>query len=66
MTYRRQMRRFAPLASLVAAAGGLLGIAACGPDSSSGACKDQLLPGDLVITEVFADYAAPTGGTGTD
>jgi hypothetical protein len=40
--------------------------AACGPDGSSGPCKDQLLAGDLVITEVFADYAAPTGGTGTD
>jgi hypothetical protein len=25
-----------------------------------------LVAGDLVITEVFADYAAPTGGTGTD
>src|SRR6185503_5156426 len=38
----------------------------CGPDGSSGSCKDQLIAGDLVITEVFADYAAPTGGTGTD
>ena len=29
-------------------------------------CKDTLLAGDLVITEVFADYKAPTGGTGAD
>ncbi|HEY5946073.1 MAG TPA: lamin tail domain-containing protein [Kofleriaceae bacterium] len=41
-------------------------LVACGPDDTSGPCKDNLLAGDLVITEVFADYAAPTGGTGTD
>jgi hypothetical protein len=41
-------------------------LAACGPDGTTGPCKDHLLPGDLVITEVFADYAAPAGGTGTD
>jgi hypothetical protein len=58
MIYRYGMR-LAPLFVL-------LPLAACGPDSPSGACKDSLLPGDLVITEVFADYAAPTGGTGTD
>jgi hypothetical protein len=56
MTYRNQMR-FACVAVL---------LAACGPDESSGPCKDSLLAGDLVVTEVFADYAAPTGGTGTD
>ena len=40
--------------------------AACGPDApSSTGCKTQLLPGDLVITEVFADYQAD-GGTGMD
>ena len=45
--------------------GGLL--AACGPsDNNEGGCKDKLIAGDLVITEVFADYAAPTGGTGAD
>ena len=55
MTYRREMR----LACLAL-------LAACGPDTSHGPCKDMLLPGDLVITEVFADFAAPTGGTGTD
>jgi hypothetical protein len=41
-------------------------LAACGPDNSSGPCKDDLVAGDLVVTEVFADYAAPEGGTGTD
>src|SRR5690349_389793 len=41
-------------------------VAACGPSSSGGACKDQILAGDLVITEVFADFQAPSGGTGTD
>ncbi len=49
-------------ATLIAAAG----LAACGPTSHQGACKDVLLPGDLVITEVFADYQAANGGTGAD
>jgi hypothetical protein len=40
--------------------------AACGPSSPGTACKDQLLPGDLVLTEVFADFQAPAGGAGTD
>jgi len=48
--------------TLIAAAG----LAACGPTSHQGACKDVLLPGDLVITEVFADYQAANGGTGAD
>lgn len=56
MTYRYRMRFACALALL----------AACGPDDTSGPCKDNLVAGDLVITEVFADYAAPTGGTGTD
>lgn len=59
MTYRRPMR-FAWLA-----APALLS-AACGPDDTTSACKDNLLAGDLVVTEVFADFAAPSGGTGTD
>ena len=37
-------------------------IAACGPSSASTACKASLLPGDLVITEVFADFQAQAGG----
>jgi hypothetical protein len=42
----------------------LLALAAsCGPSSSGGACKDKLSAGDLVITEVFADFAEPGGGT---
>ena len=39
---------------------------ACGPGSESGDCSDTLLPGDLVVTEVFADAKAPPGGSGTD
>lgn len=55
------MRRLVGLAALSAT------LAACGPsDNSEGGCKDKLIAGDLVITEVFADYAAPTGGAGTD
>jgi len=58
MTYRRVMR----LPWLVA----LVPLAACGPDESGGACKDSFVAGDLVVTEVMADFAAPEGGTGTD
>lgn len=61
MTYRRVMR----LPWLVAAAV-LVPVSACGPDESTGACKDTFVAGDLVVTEVFADYAAPDGGTGAD
>jgi hypothetical protein len=53
----------ARLAALVAAAGA----AACGPTNKEGGCKDtHLVAGSLVITEVFADYQAAGGGTGTD
>ncbi|MBA3502087.1 MAG: lamin tail domain-containing protein [Deltaproteobacteria bacterium] len=41
-------------------------MAACGPSDEEGGCKDTLVAGDLIITEVFADYAAASGGTGTD
>lgn len=58
MTYRRVMR----LPWMVA----LVPLAACGPDEAGGACKDSFVAGDLVVTEVFADFAAPEGGTGTD
>jgi len=44
----------------------LAALAACGPSDNEGGCKDTLVAGDLVITEVFADYAAPMGGTGAD
>jgi hypothetical protein len=40
-------------------------LAACGPSSSDG-CRPELVPGDLVITEVFADYKAAAGSTGID
>lgn len=53
------MRRIA-LASLLFAA-------ACGPSDDNGSgCKDSYVSGDLVITEVFADFQAPAGGAGTD
>src|SRR5258707_15847907 len=42
------------------------GLAACGPGDGGNGCKDHILPGDLVITEVFADFKAPVGGSGTD
>lgn len=58
MTYRKVMR-FAWLLALAP-------LAACGPDGSTSACKDTFVSGDLVVTEVFADFAAPDGGTGTD
>ncbi|NVB84864.1 MAG: lamin tail domain-containing protein, partial [Kofleriaceae bacterium] len=61
MTYPTEMRT--RLAVVIAA---IAPLSACGPDETAGACKDNLIAGDLVITEVFADYAAPTGGTGTD
>ena len=42
-------------------------VAGCGPTTtSSTACKTALLPGDLVITEVFADYKASAAGNGSD
>ncbi|MBA3451613.1 MAG: lamin tail domain-containing protein, partial [Deltaproteobacteria bacterium] len=50
---------------LLAGATSLLG-AACGPDPVTGDCSDELLAGDVVITEVFADSKAPPGGSGTD
>ena len=44
----------------------LLALSACGPADSTTGCKDKFISGDLVITEVFADFQAPSGGTGTD
>ena len=49
----------APLTLGVALAAG------CGPDAPADTCKG-ILPGDLVISEVFADYAAPAGQSGAD
>jgi len=42
------------------------GLAACGRSAPSSSCHDNILPGDLVITEVFADFKGPDGGTGMD
>jgi hypothetical protein len=53
--------------ALLALAGASVLAAACGPSiPASGDCTVQLLPGDLVITEVFADFKATAGSTGTD
>src|SRR5689334_13253301 len=41
-------------------------LAACGPADKEGVCKGGLVAGDLVITEVFADYQGAAGGTGAD
>src|SRR5437762_3065274 len=38
----------------------VLSAAACGPSSSPGSCADPIAPGQLVITEVFAQ---PSDGT---
>lgn len=47
--------------------GALAGVVgACGPSGGGSGCKDKILAGDLVITEVFADFQAPSGGTGAD
>jgi hypothetical protein len=55
-------------ALLVASAGiAGLGLVACGPgdDGGGGECSGLVL-GDLVITEVLADYGAPSGASGAD
>lgn len=56
------------LAALAAlAASGAWLAAGCGPTPpAAGSCTAQLLPGDLVITEVFADFKAAGGAPGTD
>src|SRR5687768_12935591 len=56
------MHSFARRASLVVLVG------ACGPSGggNDGDCKDSLVAGDLVITEVFANFKAPVGGSGVD
>jgi Lamin Tail Domain len=44
-----------------------LPVAACGGGGGNTPdCQANLLPGDLVITEIFADYAAPAGSSGAD
>lgn len=52
---------------MVAVLVGIVGLVACGDDGGpDGSCDDLLLPGDLVITEVFADFGAAPGGSGAD
>jgi hypothetical protein len=46
---------------------GAIGAVGCGPTPRSPAgCAAALLPGDLVLTEVFADFQAAGGATGID
>ncbi len=53
--------------ALLALVGAAALATACGPQfPSSDGCKVKLVPGDLVITEVFADFKAAPGGAGTD
>ncbi|MEO6772493.1 MAG: lamin tail domain-containing protein [Kofleriaceae bacterium] len=47
----------------IALLGALAGLAACGPTAPSSGCKQAFVVGDLVITEVFADYQAPAGSS---
>lgn len=52
---------------LLAAVPAITALAACGLSAPGTAgCKVQLVPGDLVITEVFADFKASAGATGSD
>lgn len=44
----------------------LVTAAACGPGGDDAAECSGMLPGDLVITEVLADFDAPTGSSGAD
>ncbi|MBP6630870.1 MAG: lamin tail domain-containing protein [Kofleriaceae bacterium] len=50
------------LSALLACAAG------CGPDDGTdpGVCKQAMLAGDIVISEVFADASAPEGSSGAD
>src|SRR4051812_48782592 len=41
-------------------------LAACGPGGGSGGKCQDILPGDLVISEIFADYDATAGGSSAD
>jgi hypothetical protein len=51
----------------VIAAGATSLAVGCGPGgTASTSCKAMLLPGDLVITEVFADFKGTATGTGAD
>jgi Lamin Tail Domain len=56
-----------PSAAFGAAALAAALLSGCGPSvPGADGCKAGLLPGDLVITEVFADFKAATGGSGVD
>lgn len=59
------MPRLDPLLLAAASAALGLGAAACGPGDDDTTCAG-ILPGELVVTEVLADFGAPTGTSGAD
>src|SRR5207237_667576 len=59
---RRAMPRSAMRSVLVASIV-LAVFSACGPSAAVPRCEAKLHPGNLVITEVFADYRASRAGT---
>ena len=51
------------VARVLAAVSPAVALVGCGPTPPDArGCEEELLPGDLVITEVFADFQAPGGG----
>ena len=63
LRYDRRVRAVVVWGVLVGGAA----IAGCGPSLPNAAgCNVALVPGDLVITEVFADFKAAAGAPGTD
>jgi hypothetical protein len=54
----------ARVGGLCAIVAGATALAGCGPTTPAAGCKAELLPGDLVITEVFADFNSASGGDG--
>ncbi|MGE0547562.1 MAG: lamin tail domain-containing protein [Kofleriaceae bacterium] len=54
------------MTAMTAIAAVAIAVAGCGPSAPTTGCRDSILPGDLVITEVFADYVAPMGSSGVD
>ena len=63
LVFAGALARLVPVAA-VAAVGAVAALAmACGPTPPSSGCKQAFVVGDLVVTEVFADYQAPAGSS---
>ena len=63
LVFAGALARLVPVAAL-AAVGAVAALAmACGPTAPSSGCKQAFVVGDLVVTEVFADYQAPAGSS---